>query len=73
MFQQVRSLFAANPGRYVLVEHTIRLKDKVPVRQRSNRVPQYLVAKLLKEVEEMQWLGVIELFNSSGSVWWSSW
>lgn len=34
MFQQVRRLFAAHPGRTGLVEHTIRLKTQVPVRQR---------------------------------------
>lgn len=60
VFQRVSKLFAANPGRTVLVEHGIRLKDQGPVRQRSYRVPQHLVAKLLEEVQEMQRLGVIE-------------
>ncbi|KAK7893383.1 hypothetical protein WMY93_022535 [Mugilogobius chulae] len=60
VFQRVSKLFAANPGKTILVEHVIRLKDKGPVRQRSYRVPQHLVAELLKEVEEMQRLGVIE-------------
>ncbi|CAL9692012.1 unnamed protein product [Knipowitschia caucasica] len=60
VFQGVSKLFAASPGRTTLVEHVIRLKDKGPVRQRSYRVPQHLVAQLLTEVEDMQHLGVIE-------------
>lgn len=64
VFEKVSKLFAGNPGRMVLVEHIIRLKDRMPVRQRSYRVPQHLVAKLLKEVEEMQRLGVIEPSHS---------
>lgn len=38
VFQQVPRLFAATPGWTVMVKHTIWLKDKVPVRQRSYRV-----------------------------------
>lgn len=60
MFQRVSKLFAANPGKTDLVEHVVRLKDKGPVRQRAYRVPQHLVAKFHKEVEEMQLLGGIE-------------
>ncbi|KAM4549940.1 uncharacterized protein V3H82_019144 [Fundulus diaphanus] len=60
VFRRVPKLFAANPGRTAMIEHVIRLKDKGPIRQRSYRVPQHLVAQLLKEVEEMQHLGVIE-------------
>lgn len=60
VFRGVSKLFAANPGKTVLVEHIVRLKERGPVRQRSYRVPQHLVEKLLKEVEEMQRLGVIE-------------
>lgn len=60
VFQRVSKLFAANPGRTVLVEHVVRLKERGPVRQQSYGVPQHLMEKLLKEVEEMQRLGVIE-------------
>ncbi|CAL9707672.1 unnamed protein product [Knipowitschia caucasica] len=64
VFDNVPSLFAANPGKTTLVEHVIRLKEGRPIRQRAYRVPQHLVEKLKKEVEEMQKLGVIEPSNS---------
>ncbi|XP_054875465.1 uncharacterized protein LOC129351003 [Amphiprion ocellaris] len=38
----------------------VLLKERGPIHQRSYRVPQHLVEKLLKEVEEMQRLGVCE-------------
>ena len=60
VLQRVPMLFKANPGKTDLVEHVVRLKDKGPVRQRAYWVPQHLVAKLQKKLEEMQRLGVIE-------------
>ncbi|KAK7939317.1 hypothetical protein WMY93_002643 [Mugilogobius chulae] len=64
VFENVPSLFAANPGKTTLVEHVIRLKEGRPLRQKSYRVPQHLVEKLKCEVEEMLRLGVIEPSNS---------
>ena len=67
VFQWVSKLFAANPWKTELIEHVVCLKDKEPVRQRAYLVPQHPVAKLQKEVEEMQRLGVIEPSQSEWS------
>ncbi|XP_024136818.1 uncharacterized protein LOC112151925 [Oryzias melastigma] len=63
-FYKVPSLFSAQPGRTTLVEHTIRLKNGQPIRQRPYRVPQRLVGQLNDEVKKMLELGVIEPSNS---------
>uniref|UniRef100_A0A8C5G2Y2 Integrase p58-like C-terminal domain-containing protein n=1 Tax=Gouania willdenowi TaxID=441366 RepID=A0A8C5G2Y2_GOUWI len=64
LFYDLPSLFSAKPGKTLLIEHTIRLKDSHPCRQRPYRIPQKLVEKLKVEIETMLQLGVIEPSNS---------
>lgn len=64
LFTEMPCLFSAKPGRTFVIEHTIRLKDTRPFRQRPYRVPQKLVEQLQKEIEAMLQLGVIEPSNS---------
>uniref|UniRef100_A0A3Q1EX45 Gypsy retrotransposon integrase-like protein 1 n=2 Tax=Acanthochromis polyacanthus TaxID=80966 RepID=A0A3Q1EX45_9TELE len=64
LFAEMPSLFSATPGKTRVIEHTIRLKDTRPFRQRPYRVPQKLVGQLQKEIEAMLQLGVIEPSNS---------
>ncbi|KAK7930573.1 hypothetical protein WMY93_006968 [Mugilogobius chulae] len=64
LFSEMPSLFSAKPGRTFVIEHTIRLKDRNPFRQRPYRIPQKLVEQLKQEIEAMLQLGVIEPSNS---------
>uniref|UniRef100_A0A3B3HU39 Gypsy retrotransposon integrase-like protein 1 n=1 Tax=Oryzias latipes TaxID=8090 RepID=A0A3B3HU39_ORYLA len=43
LFKDVSSLFADKPGMTCLIEHIIRLKNGLPIRQRPYRVPQQLM------------------------------
>uniref|UniRef100_A0A3P9KG95 Gypsy retrotransposon integrase-like protein 1 n=1 Tax=Oryzias latipes TaxID=8090 RepID=A0A3P9KG95_ORYLA len=67
LFRETPSLFSAQPGRTILISHSIRLKDGRPIRQRPYRVPQKLVGRLNDEVRKMLELGVIEPSNSEWS------
>ncbi|KAK7907616.1 hypothetical protein WMY93_016228 [Mugilogobius chulae] len=58
------NLFQETPGFTSLVQHKIRLKKDVPVRQRSYRIPERLVAVLQKEIKLMLELGIIEVSSS---------
>lgn len=60
-------LFQDQPGYTTLVEHTITLKDTLPVRQRMYRVPERLLPALREELELMLSLGVVERSQSEWS------
>ncbi|XP_014857306.1 PREDICTED: uncharacterized protein LOC106926725 [Poecilia mexicana] len=59
-------LFQEVPGFTSLVQHKIRVKEDVPSRQKSYRIPERLIPVLEKEIKLMLDLGIIE---ESSSEW----
>ncbi|XP_028253710.1 uncharacterized protein LOC114429061 [Parambassis ranga] len=59
-----RELFKETPGFTNLVQHTIRLKQEAPARQKSYRIPERLVTVLQEETKLMLELGIIEASSS---------
>lgn len=54
-------LFMDTPGRTVLVDHAIILKDPKPIQQPMYRVPDKCLSVMKQELQTLKQLGVIEL------------
>jgi len=64
LLQKFEDIFSDRPGLTHVAEHRIVLTDSNPIRCKPYPVPQAMKDSVVKEVREMQRLGVIEKSNS---------
>lgn len=57
-------LFQEKPGFTTLVQHKVHLREEAPPRRQFNRIPEWLVPQLKREIELMLELGIIETSTS---------
>ena len=59
-YHDVFSLYETDLGKTNLIEHTIKLEDSTPFKERFRRIPPHLLDEVKKEIKNMLKIGVIK-------------